>query len=456
MRPSTGDARPFGIEYPTIPLLVTGLFSVYVLAWYLQASSRSDFLLSIRFELVLGIVLSLFLVTHLFNDHRGVGFLTPMTWTVVALYLVILVQLPLSADPEHSWTTFVERVLKFSFLGLFIVGFVKSPAHLRIFLVVFMLACFRLEFEGMVGQVTGSLVWQNQGIMRLHGPTDLYEHPNSFAGLALGSLPFVVYFIRVVPWPLKLLLAVQGVFAVSIVLLTGSRTGYVGFLAMLAFGVHASAARGKTLVGLVLLALVLAPLIPAEYVGRFESIFTGQEAEGASRAARIEILRDAWAILADHPFGVGVAAFPAVRLERFGRTQDTHNLYLEVATNLGFQGLIVFLVFVWGLLRTLRRTERSVRDQADRLKGSPATAHLRDLDHVRRACQAVQMFLVIRLCLGMFGMDLYEIYWWFSLGLAVAMYKMNETMKRRTATLLGAEPIEPGPRSARVPAKATA
>jgi len=35
--------------------------------------------------------------------------------------------------------------------------------------------------------------------------------------------------------------------------------------------------------------------------------------------------------------------------------------------------------------------------------------------------RAVSLFIIIRLGLGLFGMDLYEIYWWFILGLAISL-----------------------------------
>ena len=84
------------------------------------------------------------------------------------------------------------------------------------------------------------------------------------------------------------------------------------------------------------------PLIPSGYIERAETIFTQKDKEGNSTGTRKEILRDAWTVFLDNPLGVGVGAFPAVRQQRFGRTQDTHILYLEIGTNLGIQGLIIF------------------------------------------------------------------------------------------------------------------
>ena len=170
-------------------------------------------------------------------------------------------------------------------------------------------------------------------------------------------------------------------------------------------------------------------VLPQEYLERFKSI-GGEEAEGNSKGARLEIMKDAVVIFTNNPMGVGVASFPAVRMATFGRYQDTHNLYLEVATNLGVQGLMVFLGFVGVMMVSFRRTMMVFRDQIGLVRrmvvvGKP-TGKLRellaqqaaDLEFLIATAKAAAGFIVVRLVLGAFGMDLYEVYWWFGAGLA--------------------------------------
>ena len=192
------------------------------------------------------------------------------------------------------------------------------------------------------------------------------------------------------------------------------------------------------------------PWIPKDYIERFESIETQQDKEGHSTEARKEILRDAWQVFVDVPWGVGVHAFPIVRQIRFGRSQDTHNLYLEIATNLGAQGLIIFFGFVISLIQILLRLVASINHQIELIRrllvgvlsGSPALESLQEqvksLEVMRATSLSVLMFLIIRLTLGLFGMDLYEIYWWFALGITVAIWNLNTVARRRTSVLCGA------------------
>ena len=117
-------------------------------------------------------------------------------------------------------------------------------------------------------------------------------------------------------------------------------------------------AKKKFVVYTAALAVAAVVFVPGQYFERFDTIYTMEEKEGASSATRIEILKDAVEIFASHPFGVGIQAFPAVRKTTFGREQDTHNLYLEVATNLGIQGLLSSGFLFFKLLQTLRASER--------------------------------------------------------------------------------------------------
>jgi len=204
--------------------------------------------------------------------------------------------------------------------------------------------------------------------------------------------------------------------------------------------------KARFAVAMVICGAAALAVLPEEYIGRFRSI-GGQEAEGNSKETRIVILEDALTILAENPLGVGVASFPAVRKIRFNRSQDTHNLYLEVATNLGVQGFIIFMALVIAMMMAFRRTTFAFRRQRARLARvvrqgdlTPGARrfikiHDEDLQLLIASAQAGAGFILIRLVLGLFGMDLYEIYWWFAAGLAFALSGLVVRTSRRTLAI---------------------
>ncbi len=350
--------------------------------------------------------------------------------------------------PEISYDIFIDRVIKFALIGFFITAFVTTPKRLAFFLGAVLFAYMKMGQEGLLGVITGSLVWQNQGIPRLHGSTPIYRHPNSFSGMALGCLPFLFYFFGIANRYLKIILLIQAIFAFNIVLFTGSRTGYVALIIAIMFLIWKSDRRKELFILIIFLGVVGFKFIPEAYVKRIDTIFTQQEIEGGSMNARKQILQDAWEIFIENPLGVGVGAFPAVRQDQFGRSQDTHNLYLEIATNLGLQGLIIFFGVIFSLCQVLLKLQANLATQIKKINhailysegvmeiySTDLRSHLYDLRIIQAASLSVFIFVVIRLGLGLFGMDLYEIYWWFALGLTLALWNVNLVSQCRTSVL---------------------
>lgn len=432
------------------------LFLVFLAFSYLQAGDRVALLGAIRFEFVLGAILIVFSVMAI--AKRGPSF----EWTAVgkwalALLVILLIMTVFSFDPATSRAIYADRVFKFALLGFFIVALVTNPFRLKLFLIVFLLVAAKMGQEGLHGTVTGMMIWENQGIPRLHGSTPNYAHPNSFSGMAVGMLPFVVFIFPLVAWKWRVALLFLAFMLLNIVLRTGSRTGYLGLFGGLIWLVAQSRYRGRATLGVVLLALAVAPFVPQDYVDRFTTIFeTVEVGDHTSSGQRKEILIDAWEVFTKRPLGVGVQAFPAVRIQWFGRFQDTHNLYLEVLTNAGIQGFIVFTGFVIAVLVTLRRTqvqvEQSLRDVGWEPGAEPEqappddvrAAHVSDLRWIRAACLAVMGFVIIRLILGLFGHDLYERYWWFAGGSAIALWNLGKQAETKTRTLLSERRKWPG------------
>ncbi|WP_390593337.1 O-antigen ligase family protein [Simiduia litorea] len=382
-----------GVFWPT-------LVALYLFCWYMQLGYRIDFLATIRFELLLGAVLGLKAIIVLMQERAQSHGLTK---PVFAWFTILIIYTIFSFSPEYSKNIFVDRVLKFSMTALFLKAFIKDGASLKIILSGFILAILKLGQEGFVGWLFGGLVWENQGIMRLHGSIPNYQHPNSFSGLAVSCLPFAFYLFPLAVVKEKLLLIVLGCFLLTIILFTGSRTGYVGalFFLVLFFSETIKRYWFRGSLSAILCVVLIASFAPDQYVGRFESIFTGNEAEGASTSARMQIIHDAVEVYFAYPFGVGVAAFPAVRQEMFGRVQDTHNLYLELLTNLSPIGVLIFLWFIFKMISVNKGIMKDVR-------AKPINIALSKI---------VISYLYLRLVLGVFGMDAYEVWWWFALGL---------------------------------------
>ena len=425
--------------------LIFGIFLTFVVARYMQWGARRAIFETIRIEFVLGLILTIVCAVIISKKPIDISHAKNVVSGIGLLFVAMLIQLPFAADPEMANQIFVDRVIKFAMLTFFMATLIRTPKSLGLFLAAFLFACFYVTQESARGAISGSLVWENQGVMRLHGAVSIYRHPNSLAGIAMGTIPFCIFL-----WPaiqrrwVKLLLIPPLITSFICVLYSGSRTGYVAFFAFIAYWFWQSQNKKKWVMWTVLIAVLAMPFIPDQYIGRFKSI-GGEEAQGHSKEKRIEILEDAWQVLKTHPLGVGVASFPAVRIEMFGRKQDTHNLYLEVATNLGVQGFAVFAFLIGAFISTwatLKRFSKRLTLVLLRQPDSVDKRIIRELFSKLKLCEqttlAIGGFLFVRLTLGLFGMDLYEVYWWFIAGtlLSLNTVYLSIASKAKAAGLL--------------------
>ena len=62
--------------------------------------------------------------------------------------------------------------------------------------------------------------------------------------------------------------------------------------------------------------------------------------------------------------------------------------------------------------------------------------HLTDLEFMEAICNSLIVFIITRLGLGIVGHDLYEVYWWFASGLAIALLNINAIAAKRTNEII--------------------
>jgi O-antigen ligase len=434
--------------YPNRHVMIFMSFLAFVVVRYIQLGARRDILATIRFEFLVGLIV-IGLVSHQLSIRKPeIGSSRNLIFLIGLLFIAMVLQLPLAVSPDTAQKIFMDRVIKFAFLTYFMVVLIESPKYLRWFLAAFLFSIEYVTQEAVEGLISGSLVWENQGVMRLHGAVPIYEHPNSLGGVAMGSLPFVVFLLPQVKNKfLKLCLLITAGTSLVCVIYSGSRTAYVGLVAFVLWWFFQTDRKWRFLLIGAIAGVAFLSIIPGEYIERFESI-GGQEKEGHSKETRMVIIQDALVILQENPLGVGIASFPAARHLKFGRRQDTHNLYLEVATNLGIQGFLVFMALVVAMMAAFRRAMMALKAQRFRIGyvlrdtnlpsniRKVAWVHDKDLQFLIATAKASGGFILIRLVLGIFGMDLYEVYWWFGAGLGIVLSGLVVRANRITTSLV--------------------
>ncbi len=145
--------------------------------------------------------------------------------------------------------------------------------------------------------------------------------------------------------------------------LTGSRSGMVGLAVVLG----AIWLRSKHKVALALVAVGHHRVERTSHVvrpgrDRYRSLVDSSSKNAGTAASRMVHVKKAFRVALRRPlFGHGVGTSREALANFAGVDQPAHNLYAEVAIELGFIGLGFFLVFIWLVARELWRLQRHWR-----------------------------------------------------------------------------------------------
>lgn len=297
---------------------------------------------------------------------------TPLDAPVVLLLLQVGLSFWASAMPEKSWVAIGQLVAGLvAFYG--VVNW--SRDRTRLWWAVILVIALGL---GLALIAPLAVDWFRERKTFL--PAALYRffplvlsdpvHPNVMAGALVTLLPLPLALFLSLPavskrqhWLRGALLVICSL-QILILLLTKSRGGYVALCVGLWLALWLSGRR-RWAIGLALVCvLVVGWLITRPPVETREGPDTSQAALDASTwVFRQQVWHTAVQVIGDFPFtGVGLGTFNDVAALVYGfyapATPGTHNLYLQVAVDLGLLGLVGFLsmlsIVVWVAVKAYR------------------------------------------------------------------------------------------------------
>ena len=280
----------------------------------------------------------------------------------VLLILMMLAILAIVCDcalynQEDAWEKFHDY-WKIFLMTLLTASLITSGARLRMMAWAVALSIGALGFKGgFLGALRGA---------KLQGPGGFILDNNDFA-LALNmALPMLYYLAITEKEKLhKWILGLTAFFTAVAVILTHSRGGFLGLVAVAFF--LALKSRRKTLaisslVFLIFLGVTLIPFISPEYFDRIKTIEDFSE-DGSVRG-RFNAWETCWRIGMERPFtGVGPRNLDNKKtFDRYApnplNRHVAHNIYFQTLSDGGFTLLIPFvflLLFTYLTLRRLRK-----------------------------------------------------------------------------------------------------
>lgn len=282
---------------------------------------------------------------------------------VLLVGLAALLSIPMAIDPGEAWKEFSEVVIKTVLIFIVIVNVVRTEGRMRLlwFLIlgvsiylsvnviadyqsgVFKIGAAETNTQRVMGVIKG--LFDNSNDLALHLVTII---PIAFVlGIEKkGLIRKAVYF------PITLLM-------VAAVIITFSRGGFIGLIAMTLVLARKLSRRNKTaaMATLVLGVVFFLAVAPASYSGRLATIFDSASDITGSSSQRTQVLKRSVLVALRYPiFGVGIGNFHHKSFQELG----THNAYTQVAAETGIAAMVCYIILLVHPLRKLRMIEREM------------------------------------------------------------------------------------------------
>ncbi len=296
--------------------------------------------------LVTAIATLLFFIPTQLGLENRITVRTREVHLVLLLLLLCLISVPFALDKLRAWNGFLEY-LKVIIIFVVMVNVLRTEKQLKALLLLVMVATCILSFAAINDYRAGNFALMGVRIKGAIG--GLFQNPNDLALHFVTFLPIII----VLGLASRNLFAKLIYFATAVATLGGtivtfSRGGFLGLIAVIGVLVWRLGKKNVVIVGVISASLIFFLLILAPVTYRDRIATTGDD----SSVARMgELKRSVFLAVRNPVFGVGKDNYVLFS----DREQATHNSYTQIAAEIGLTGAVVYVLF---LITTLRRVGR--------------------------------------------------------------------------------------------------
>jgi O-antigen ligase len=367
----------------------------------------------------------------------------PANILMTLFLLVIIVSSALAIYPAISWSHWFDY-LDWYVIYFLIINMVTTGERYLIFLAIFLLANFKLSFFG-------ARTWAARGFgfasWGLAGPPGYFNNSSDFSSEMLMFAPiafelalFAKPFARRVTYWFVMLGAITGAMSV---LGASSRGSQLALAFQAAWIAVQRKLRVSIVIGVVLLAGVGYALLPAAEKARFADV-----GKDKTSVQRLEYWKAGLKMIESHPFlGVGYYNFAPLYAAHDrahlwnGKAQLPHNIFIEVGTDSGLIGLLIFLALIYRNLRVAREIRLLCAKDPELPAFAPGVA---------RGLTITTWGFVIA---GQFNTVAYYPFLWMNLAFAVSLASIVKNAAERRALVVPVPRSRPGNQAAALTAR---
>lgn len=300
------------------------------------------------------------LLVYLPTQLATEGSLTILTTEVKCLLFLgfwSLLTMPIAKDPGLAWTVFNETFSKIIIIFIVAVNTLRSQSRLKGLMWLSIGMGTLLSYQSIELYRQGKFEVEGYRVNVDYG--GMFGNPNDMALHLVMFLPVaVVLGLTSKNILVKLVYFVSAGLMVGANMVTQSRGGFLGLVAVAGFLVWklSKKARLKVILISLVVAVGVIAVAPGDYGKRIISIFDVTQDVSGSHDQRRELLERSIQVTLRNPIGIGLGNFPIVGV----RNLQTHNAFTQVSSELGWLALIVYVIFLVSPFRKLAAIERQM------------------------------------------------------------------------------------------------
>lgn len=330
----------------------------------------------------------------------------PLDGLVATFSVVVLLSSVTAVDPGLAFSelkVFINWILVY----FLVTNVVDRRIAYYLFFGAFLLFSLKMSQHGTRTFVMRGFRFASWGAA---GSPGWFQNSGEFAIQMCIFLPLSYYFAqalkeRVSRWKYVLLLVVPVTALISVVA-SSSRGGQIGAAGVILFMILQSKhrIRGLVVAGAVLFAMW--QVVPPEQKARFDAMGSDQTSQ-----SRLTYWEDGLEIMNQYPvLGIGYKNWLPYYNRRYGGQQLSHNIFIEAGSELGYAGLVAFLLLIGGTFYTNLQTRR-------------LSAGLGEWESFfRSAAYGLDAALVGFMISGFFVTVLYYPFFWVNLAMTAALH----------------------------------
>jgi hypothetical protein len=402
---------------PETSNLGLNIYLLFVVSWFLHLGERIPLLGLIRFDLLLICALGYFAVSR--KHDIGIN-RTSTEKLLVTLIIYSILTLPFVEWPGSVIRNGIPNFIKAIVFYFFTVAFIRTEEDLKRFIFVFVGCQLCRIFEPLYLHITEGY-WGSAAFMtssefmdRLAGAPSDVVNPNGLAFIVCTVVPFL-YLMGGLSRKGRVVSALIVPACIYTLLLTGSRSGILGLAVNFLGIVVKSKRRFVWVLSCVLLVVLGFPLLTPDMQDRYLSTFGRGEKNAVTAEDRVTGIADDLNVALRRPIlGHGLGTSREANANFGSRDQASHNLFTEVAQELGFVGLAIYLLLMKSIYSGFIDCKRAY--------------HTNDVSvFLRKLVDAMQILLAMNFIFSFasYGLSSYE--WYFMGGLSVVMQRFAES-----------------------------